>query len=112
MKDTDKKSIERLIYYCDRLQEHVSYFGNSREEFFTNKQYQDACSLVIIQIGEFVGRLSDEFKDDHPEIPWNDIKGMRNIHDYNYDNVMFDLVWESISEDLPYLKEYLEQLIY
>lgn len=68
--------------------------------------------MVIIQIGEFVGRLSDEFKDDHPEIPWNDIKGMRNIHDYNYDNVMFDLVWESISEDLPYLKEYLEQLIY
>ena len=79
---------------------------------FLQIKYQDACSLVIIQIGEFVGRLSDEFKDDHPEIPWNDIKGMRNIHAHNYDNVMFDLVWESISEDLPYLKEYLEQLIY
>ena len=91
MNDKDRKSVERLIYYCNRLEEHVSYFGNSQEEFYRNKQYQDACSLVIIQIGEFVGRLSDEFKEEHKEIPWRDIKGMRNIHAHNYDNVMFDI---------------------
>lgn len=74
MNETDRKSIERIIYYCNRLQEHVLYFGNSREEFFNNKQYQDACSLVIIQIGEFVGRLSDEFRNQHSDIPWGILK--------------------------------------
>ena len=49
MNDKDRKSVERLIYYCNRLEEHVLYFGNSQEEFYRNKQYQDACSLVIIQ---------------------------------------------------------------
>jgi len=37
---------------------------------------------------------------------------MRNIHAHDYDNVMFDVTWESITEDAPYLKDYLEQLIY
>ena len=111
MKAEDRKYIERIIYYCNRLEEHVLTFGNSKDEYLTNKQYQDACSLVIIQIGEYVGRLSDEFKEKHSNIPWIDIKGMRNIHAHDYDNVMFDLAWESITEDIPYLKEYLEKLL-
>ena len=112
MNDSDKKTVERILHYCDRLQEHVLAFGNSKEEYISNNQYQDACSLVIIQLGEQVGRLSDEFKNEHNGIDWNGIKGMRNIHAHDYDNVMFDVVWESITEDVPYLKEYLEQLIY
>ena len=111
MKDNDKRVIERLIYYCNRLHEHVSVFGNSKEEYIANKQYQDACSLVIIQLGEQVGRLSQEFKDEHDDIDWDGIKGMRNIHTHDYDNVMFDIAWESITEDAPYHKKYLEKLI-
>ena len=106
-----KKVIERLIYYCNRLEEHVLVFGNSRGEYIRNKQYQDACSLVIIQLGEYTGRLSDEFKYEHPDIDWQGIKNMRNIHAHNYDNILFDLTWEAIIEDVPYLKEYLEKLI-
>lgn len=111
MKDDDKKAIERIIYYCDRLHEHVLAFGNSKEEYITNKQYQDACSLVIIQIGEQVGRVSEEFKNQHCDIDWNGIKGMRNVHVHDYDNVMFDVAWESITEDVPELRHYLEKLI-
>ena len=36
---------------------------------------------------------------------------MRNIHAHNYQRVMFDVAWETIKEDLPYLKEYIEKLI-
>ena len=111
MNDNDKKAIEKIIYYCDRLHEHVLAFGNSKEEYITNKQYQDACSLVIIQIDEQVGRLSDEFKNQHSDIDWIGIKGMRNVHAHDYDNVMFDVAWESIIYDVPELKEYLEKLI-
>ena len=111
MNNNDKKTIEKIIYYCDRLQEHVLTFGNSKEKYITNKQYQDACSLVIIQIGEQVGRLSDEFKNQHSDIDWTGIKGMRNVHAHDYDNVMFDVAWESITDDVPNLREYLEELI-
>jgi len=30
MNDKDKKTVERIIYYCNRLQEHILFFGNSK----------------------------------------------------------------------------------
>ena len=76
-----------------------------------NIHYQDACALVIIQIGEHVDRLSDEFKENHSEIPWREIKDMRNLHAHNYEFVMYDILWVTIKRDVPELREYLEKLI-
>lgn len=70
-----RRLLNGYIYYCNRLQEHVLFFGNSKEEYITNNQFQDACSLVIIQLGEQVGRLSEEFKNENSGIDWNGIKG-------------------------------------
>ena len=74
MNDNDEKTILRIIHYCDKIDSHIDYFGDDRELFLENEHYQDACALVIIQIGEFVGRLSDEFINEHSEIPWTDIR--------------------------------------
>lgn len=111
MNDKDKKIINRIIYYSNRLDDHIQFFGNNKDIFMTNKQYQDACALVFIQIGEFVGRLSDEFKAQHDKIPWQSIKSMRNKNAHNYDYIMYDIVWETIQEDIPELKRYLENLL-
>lgn len=45
-------------------------------------------------IGEIVKRLSSEFRQDHPEIPWKQIAEMwdKLVHDYN--KVDLDLTWE------------------
>ena len=48
---------------------------------------------------------------EHSEIPWTDIKGMRNVHAHNYDNVMFDTLWVTMKRDVPELREYLKNLI-
>ena len=111
MNEKDKKTILRIIYYCDKIDSHIAYFGDDKELFLENEHYQDACALVIIQIGEFVSRLSDEFINEHSEIPWRDIKTMRNVHAHNYDNVMFDILWVTMKKDVPELREYLEDLI-
>lgn len=36
---------------------------NNKEVYMSNILYKDTCALVIIQIGEFVGRLSDDFRE-------------------------------------------------
>lgn len=108
MNDSDKKHLQRIIYYCNRLDNHIKAFGDDKDIFLTNQQYQDACSLIFIQIGEFVGRLSDEFKKEHNEIPWQSIKNMRNKNAHNYDHTMYDIVWDTIQEDIPELKELLK----
>lgn len=111
MNEKDKHTIESIIYYCDRMEDHTKYFGDNIEEYRTNNHFQDACSLVIIQIGEFVGRLSDEFRQKHEDIPWNEIIGMRIVHAHNYESVIDEIVWETIKEDIPQLKKYLQKLL-
>ena len=90
MKEKDKRTINIVIHYCNRMEDYA---------------------LVIIQIGEFVGRLSDEFRDNHQEINWQEIIGMRNIFAHNYEDVIDDIVWDVIQEDIPNLKNYLENLV-
>lgn len=36
---------------------------------------------------------------------------MRNKNAHNYDHIMYDIVWETIQEDIPELKEYIEKLL-
>lgn len=111
MNEKDKKTVESIIFYCNRMQAHVNRFGNDKEIYLSDIQFQDACSSVIIHIGEFVGRLSDEFKLKYSGIPWSKIVGMRNIHAHNYESVIDEIIWETIQEDVPYLKQYLENLL-
>ena len=111
MKDEDKRAIDMILHYCDKIDSHIEYFGDDKELFLENIHYQDACALVIIQIGEHVDRLSDEFKENHSEIPWREIKDMRNLHAHNYESVMYDILWVTMKRDVPELREYLEKLI-
>ncbi|WP_407420816.1 DUF86 domain-containing protein [Methanobrevibacter sp.] len=93
------------------MQDTVEYFGNDEEIFMSNIHYQNTCSFIIMQIGDYVKRLSDEFLDAHSEIPWSEIVGMRIIHAHHYEKVIDEIVWETIQNDIPYLKEYLEKLV-
>lgn len=96
MNGDDKENWNDSALYCDKIDSHIEYFGDDKELFLENIHYQDACALVIIQIGEHVDRLSDEFKNSHSEIPWREIKDMRNLHAHNYESVMYDILWVTI----------------
>lgn len=67
--------------------------------------------MCIIQIGELVGRLSEEFIESHGDIPWYAIKAMRNLHAHDYENVDLEIVWNSLTEEIPDLKIKLEAML-
>lgn len=56
-------------------------------------------------------RLSEEFLEKHSEIPWHAIKAMRNLHAHDYDNINFEIVWETLTKDIPELEEALQKII-
>jgi len=62
-------------------------------------------------IGEAANRVSPEFCDDHPEIPWLDIVGMRHRLIHAYFDVNLDIVWHTVTSDLPPLITRLRQII-
>lgn len=67
--------------------------------------------MCIIQIGKLANRISDETKEQYKNIPWRAIKGMRNLHAHDYENVDFEIVWTTLLEDIPVLKQGLENLL-
>ena len=60
--------------------------------------------MCIIQIGELVSRLSEEFMEVNNQIPWYAIKAMRNLHAHDYDRVDLSVVWHTLTEEIPELK--------
>ena len=69
-----------------------------------------ACGMCIIQIGELVARLNEDFVKNYPDIPWRQIKGMRNIYAHDYDIIDNDIIWETITNEIPELKEKVQAI--
>lgn len=61
--------------------------------------------------GELAGKLTDEFRAEHPGAPWRQIRGMRNIVAHSYGTVDPEITWEILTEDIPKLKTYCKQII-
>ena len=68
--------------------------------------------MCIIQIGENVSRLSEEFREKHNQVPWRSIKDMRNIVTHKYESAEFDVLWYALTVEVPELKESLIDLKY
>jgi uncharacterized protein with HEPN domain len=62
-------------------------------------------------IGEAVRALADEMRESHPDIPWTQIIGMRNILVHRYFGIDEDIVWTAINKDLPALKQKVKVLL-
>ena len=59
-------------------------------------------------IGEACRKLSDGFRDRHPEVPWRQIVGMRHHLIHGYFGIDPDVVWAAVSERIPDLKAQIQ----
>jgi len=84
--------------------------GHSREDLNTNQILTSALIREIGVIGEAAARVSTEKRDQLKEIPWKSIIGMRNRLIHDYDEIDLDLLWETITKDIPELIEKLESI--
>ena len=64
-----------------------------------------------IQIGELVGRFSEEFLEENNKIPWHAIKAMRNLHAHDYEKVDLEIVWHTLVNEIPDLKHKFEKIV-
>jgi len=111
MNSRDIDILEHIICYCDDIEETNKHFGNSFEVLESNRVYKNALTMCILQIGELAGHLSEEFKIAYPNMPWSDLRKMRDLAAHHYIKFDEDTLWETIVEDIPVLREYCEKVI-
>ncbi len=104
--ERDLSILRHIVSYCEQIEQTVGFFGNDAKIFTENKIYRNAAALCILQIGELVGNLTEDFRKEHPAVPWRQIKAMRNIVAHNYGSVDPETTWEIITGDIPGLKKY------
>jgi uncharacterized protein with HEPN domain len=83
----------------------------SYDQFVSQKALRYAVERQMIVIGEAASRVSNSFKESHPEIAWSSIVGQRNVLAHEYGEVLLERVWLVAIERIPELINLLKPLI-
>lgn len=85
--------------------------GTEWPEFEKDELVQNAVMHVIQIVGEAATKISESFKNLHPEIPWKAISGMRHRLVHDYTRIDVPTVWRVVQSHLPPLIAQLEPLV-
>lgn len=108
-KKDDKYYAQKAIAELDIL---IEYINNvSFDEYTHDTRLIDATMFRFTQLVEYIKGLSDKFKDNHQEIPWNKIVGFRNKIVHEYGRIDYSVVYEIMHDDVHKLKEILATLL-
>jgi len=85
--------------------------GADKQAFLADPKTQAAVLHELLVIGEAAKRLSQGFRDSHPQLPWRAMAGMRDKLIHAYDAVDIEEVWKTLRVDVPGLVDFLAPLV-
>jgi uncharacterized protein with HEPN domain len=80
--------------------------GMEKDDFLKDARTQHAVAMSLLTIGEIASRLGRDHAgvlERHPDLPWADMRGMRNRIAHGYFELDFDVVWETVLTFVPKL---------
>ena len=101
--------ISDIIEAIQLIFEYVE--GMTFDQFTEDQKTIDAVVRNFIVIGEAASHLSDDFIKDHPELPWREMRDMRNIVVHEYFGVDNMIIWDTVKKNLPPVLPILKQLL-
>jgi uncharacterized protein with HEPN domain len=105
----DLPSVLDILNAAQHIQQSMT--GVTRDQLDVNGEKQAAVLYRLIVIGEATKRISIEFRNQHPDIPWKDMAGMRDRVTHGYDRVDLDIVWDVVQFRIPELIHLLQPLL-
>lgn len=87
--------------------------GLDKEGFLADKRTQSAVVMSLVVIGEAATKVMDrypEFVAQYPDVPWRNMRGMRNRIAHGYFEINLDVVWDTVRIALPELLEQLSSI--
>lgn len=85
--------------------------GLTKADLELDDAQTSAILFQIIIVGEATKRLSPEFRLQHPDLPWTQMAGMRDIVAHQYDKIDFNVMWDVIRRNIPEMLNEIEPLM-
>ena len=98
-----------MLAFADEIDGVIVSEG--RERLLSSRVLQLAAEALLQKLGEAANRLPQEFRDDHPHVPWRSIRGMRNVIAHKYDSVDYEILWQTASVSLPPAVEDMRRIL-
>jgi len=98
-----RQSLQDILDSIRDIEEFTGDAGNERPGF--DRKTLFAVAKALENIGEAVKKLPPAIRRKHPAVPWQDMAGMRDVLIHDYFGIDFDIVWKTVHEDIPKLKQ-------
>ncbi|GDY20235.1 DUF86 domain-containing protein [Verrucomicrobiota bacterium] len=102
---------QRLQDILDAITQIEKQRIHGRARFDTDELVQVWMTHYLQIVGEAVRTIDPAFRSKHPQVPWREIAGMRNILVHDYGHVNLALVWEVVENHVPQLKAEIEAIL-
>ena len=106
MKDA-RLPLEHIRQAMHFLLEHV----HAKEDMEKDDVLRYAVERNFTVIGEAAKRIPESIRREHPQIPWREMAGMRDMIIHEYDDIDLDEVWETVERDIPQALESIDRLL-
>lgn len=98
----DAHYMKKILTDLDFIMVHME--GISLSALQQDELLLDSMLFRLIQIQENARNLTDAYKMAHASIPWTDIAGLRNRIVHDYGNVDLEVVYDTLTNDIPWLR--------
>lgn len=105
----DKIRLQHILQAIDEIQKYL--LSADFNTFLENSMMRFACVKQMEIVGEAANHISAELKSKFLTIAWAQIVGMRNVFAHEYFGIDARLVWDIIKNDLPELKENIQNIL-
>lgn len=101
--------LQDIIDSGEAIQDFVKDY--SEDEFIGDRKTYSAVIREFEIIGEAVGKLPEDIREEYPQVPWRDIKDFRNLLIHEYFGVDLELIWQVICDELPLLLDVIYEIM-
>lgn len=101
--------LQDILESIQQIEEYLKEV--TEDEFYRNTEKQDAVLRRLEIIGEAVKNIPDSIREEHDEVPWKQIAGMRDVIVHAYFGVTLGMIWMVAQQDLPVLRDNIWKII-